>query len=650
MTLQISAIVLVEDHKVMETFPLFIQQCEAVVDEIIVVSSLPYKYSQKEIDQWGVKWMESAGLSRSEALNKAMDQAQGLWILRLDATETLVGQEIYKLQMLANRFEEEGFYFPIEDRSGTNYTVPFETRLFRNRADNRYQGHFVCCLPLDLENKAKLVTTPIFQPGVLECQSRASDIVQGYGENFWLADSMERFHLSVQLANCGLLTEAKRLWEELRMEECLPLRYEGLLYQWSSKALEENGLIKEALDCINNGLKKHPHDVGLYLIKGHLLFLLDEFDAAEELLHHCLQFVSLSDDYVSEPETIRSKAWYALGLISEAKGLIDQAILYYEKSYVLNRNFTDSLYASARLVHARDGEPQLLVLLDQRIDEQGGKHQLLRAHILFEEHLYKEAKDAAESAWRSSLSQRDAAMMVIADSMLMMGSPKDAILSFGKISEQSPLYVLALLRTCLAYWILSDWLKAKEYLTHLQSHPSYPGSPYAAMYMAIHHFLSGEQEAVIDLGEQDFIKIEEEFKNIIRCFLQSNRMDLIEALIPLLENKRYLYTALCELFYEYGQYSYVDRFAFKVLEYDPEHEKMGLLFMRSKKKQKKEYEAAQWLSLYLGHTMTSPQRYIQYIDILREWALTITSMGIRDYPLDESLKRYYQAAKELQLG
>jgi hypothetical protein len=170
------------------------------------------------------------------------------------------------------------------------------------------------------------------------------------------------------------------------------------------------------------------------------------------------------------------------------------------------------------------------------------------------------------------------------------------------------------------------------------------------MYEAIHACLAGERAADLELGEQDFIKIEEEFKTIIHCFLTLKRVDHIEVLLPLFENKRYMYTALGELFYEHGLYSYVDQFAFKVLEHDPEHEKMGLLFLQSKKKQQKDYEAAQWLSLYLGDTMTSPQRYLQYVDILREWSLTIASMGMRDYPLDESLKRCYQAAKELQLG
>lgn len=648
--LQISAIVLLENPIAMETISLFIRQCEAIADEIIVVSLDPINNRQKELEQWGVKWIDTDGLCKSEALNKGIDQAQGLWILRLDATDMLVGQEIYRLQMLANRFEEEGFYFPKPNRSEEKYTVPFETKMFRNRADYRYRGGFACCLPLELENKAELVSAPLFQPSDREYQTTDTDIVQEFNENFCLADSMERFYLSAKLANSGLPTQAIRLWEELRVEECLPLRYGGLVYQWIAQALEENGRVKEALDCINDGLKKHSHDVGLHLIKGHLLFLLNAWDAAEELLHHCLQSASLSGDDVSEPETIRSKASYTLGIISEAKGQIDQAITYYEKSYELDRNFTPPLYATARLVHDREGQPHLLALLDQRIDEQDGKQKLLRANILFAERLYLESKDAAESAWRTSLKQRDAAMMVIANNVLMMGKPMDAILSFVKISEQSPLYVLAVLRTCMTYWILSDWHKAKECIAFLQSRPSYLSSPYVAIYLAIHHCLTGEQEAAMEVGEQAFVKNEEEFKNIVRCFLHLNRKDLIESLFPLFENNRYMYPAVGELLYEYGLYSDADRIACKVLEHDPEHEKMGLLFVQSKKEQKKEYEAAQWLSLHLGETMKSSQRYMQYASILWDWSLTIASMGIRDYPQDESLKRYYQAAKELQLG
>lgn len=645
-TLQISAIALLEDPIEMEAFLLFIRQCEAIADEIIVVSLIPLKNMQKELEQWGVKWIDSEGLCKSEALNRGLDLAKGIWILRLDATETLDTQEIYRLQMLANRFEEECFYFPIPDLLEMKYTVPYETRLFRNRAGYRYRGHFVCCLPLELENKTKLVSVPLFQPTERECKSSDADIVKTIDENIFLLDSMERLYWSVKLANQGLLTEAKRIWEELRMEECLPLRYEGLLYQWIAQALEENGRAKEALDCINVGLKKHPHAVNLHLIKGHLLYLLDEWDAAEELLRYCIQSASLSDEYVPETKTIQGKAWYTLAKISEAKGQIDKAMTYYEKSCECNRNNTVPLFEIARLVHRRDGEEKLLALLDQRIDEQDGKRLLLRANILYSERLYKEARDTAESVWREWLNQRDAAMMVIANSALMMGKPKDAILSFAKIPEQSLLYVPALLRTCLTYWLLSDWHKAKECLALLPSRCS----PLVGIYLAIHHLLSGEQETAIDEGEQVFDEAEEEFKNIIRCFLDLNRMDLIESLFPLFKNNRYMYPAVGELFYEYRQYSYADRFALNVLEHDPEQEKMGLLFFQSKKEQKKEYEAAQWLSRHLGESVAAPNKYMQYVGIIWDWSLTITGMGIRDYPQDESLKRLYQAVKELQLG
>ncbi|MDQ8738634.1 tetratricopeptide repeat protein [Paenibacillus sp. LHD-38] len=654
MAFQLSAIVMVEDQKDMEACPLFIRQCEAIADEIIIVSLIPSQYSQEEVELWGVAWVDCVGLRKSEALNKGMDQAQGFWILSLYATEMLLEQEVYRLQMLANCFEEEGFYFPITDRSETKYTVPFETRLFRKRPEYRYQGHSVCCLPLELESKAKLVSFPLFQAGEQKYQSTDTAIDQGdqlYDANLWLADSMERLHLSVKLANCGLLTEAQRLWEEIRMDEGLPLRYGLLLYQWIAQALEENGRYKEALDCINDCLKSDPHDAGLHLIKGQLLFLLDEWDAAEELLHHYLQAGSLSDHYRSEPTAVRCKAWYSLGMISEAKGQLDQAIAYYAKSYEADRNMTAPLYAAARLIHDRDGEKQLLMRLDQWIYAPNGQQQLLlRANILFAERLYKEAKDAAEIAWRSSITHKDAAMMVIADSLLMMGKPNDAILSFMKISEQSPFYVSAMLRTCLTYWILSDWHKARECLKSLRNRSTYSDSPCAAIYMAIHPFLSGEQAVAVEIGEQAFIKIKEEFNYIIRCFLHLKRNDLMESLLPFFENNSYMYPAAAEWLYEYGQFSYADRFAFKALVHDPENEKMGLLFLQSKKEQKRDFEAAQWLSLHLGETMTSPERYMQYVDILWDWTLTIISMGIRDYPQDESLKRYYQAAKELQSG
>ncbi|CAM4332852.1 hypothetical protein L1N85_17290 [Paenibacillus alkaliterrae] len=649
MTFQLSAIAVVEDQKDMEACPLFIRQCEAIADEIIIVSLIPFQYAQEEIEQWAVTWIDGVGLGKSDALNKGLDQAQGVWILRLDATEKLLEQEIYRLQMLANCFEEEGFCFPITDRSETKYNIPFETKLFRNRPGYRYQGQLVCCLPLELEKKAKLVSFPIFQPGDRKWQSTDPNIDRMLDISLWLTDSMERVHLSIKLANCGLLTEAFCFWEQLRMEEGLPLRYEGLLYQWIAQALEENGRFKEALDCINDILMKHSHDMGLLLIKGNLLFLLDEWDAAEELLHNCLQSEFKSDHYILKPEAVRSKAWYALGMINEAKDLMDQAMVYYEKSYEADRSFTAPLYACARLVHNRHGERQLLALLDQMICEPDGQQQqLLHANILFKERLYKKAKDAAENGWRSSPAQRDAAMMIIADSVLMLGKPNDAILSYTKISEQSTCYDSALLRTCLTYWVLAEWNKAMECLAILHKRHAYEGSSSVIIYMAIHHLLSGEQTAAANVGEQAFIKSEDEFKHIVRCFLHLKRNDLIVSLIPLFEKNVYMYPAAAKLFYEYGQFRYADRFASKVLELDPEHEKMGILFLQSKKEQKKEYEAAQWLSLRLGEMMTSPQRYMQYVDILQDWALTILSMGIRDYPQDESLKRLYQAAKELQ--
>ncbi|MFC4767273.1 tetratricopeptide repeat-containing glycosyltransferase [Effusibacillus consociatus] len=624
MNCQLSLVSLIEKPIDNDSLSMFLEQYRPLVDEVITVSF-------------------TSELSLSDALNRGLEQASGIWILRLDPDEEIADEEKYKIQMLVNRMDQESFHVPCTRHQADPYDVPFELRLFRNRDHYRYQGSTVVRLPLELEKMATLTDLKLIRkeeqepntpPLILEGLKRESDSMS--------TDPFYSFHLSAWLAKSGAMEEAESIWRQLILRSQLPKRYDALVYKWRSRHLHEKGQQAEALDCLAEGLKKHSRYIDLHFLKAKILFRKAEYEAAREIFGHCIRMNSQPGEYAEEPGIGDYQAWFALANVSEETGDIQEAIRHYEKAYEANRRFTKPLYRIAHLVHRHRGGHEIQDVLEKWLSPNNGEHLQLLGDIFYAEGLYRKAQEYSEKACHQ-FPQRDETIFLLANCHLMNGDPENAVFYLTKIPEQSSLYLSALRRACQASWTLEDWLQAEEYLVRMEKRDP---SESAALYRSIHQVLSGGNGELPAWSLPNYQPMEHA-SEIVTCFLFLKKDQLVDRLVPLLEQHSRFYSSVGKLFYLHKRFGLADHFLTLALKHHGASEELVALLAESKREQKRDHEAATLLQSCLGKTVFSAPNYLHYSAILIEWAREAAALGKRRYPADEKMKDFYNRVKEL---
>ncbi len=583
--------------------------------------------------------------SPADDLNESLAKANGFWILRLDPHEELAEEQTYRLQMLANRTDREGYHFPIYPDQVERYHIPFELKLFRNRPHYRYRGKTCPRLPVELETTAELADLQIIQ----HCgrQPKDTDLIldelkmDAASPN---APSLDRLHLSVELARKRLVHESVPIWKELLLKGRLPARYEGFLCKWIAQWLEEKEGPVEASDYVGTGINRHPDNMDLRFLQGQLLMRQGKYEEARAQFEYCLSGGSGLGEYVHEVGVTSFKAQYYLGQVSEMVADIPLALAHYEKAFGMNENFTEPCYRIAHLVHRLGGADQVGESVRKLLDLRKSPHLELLADILFAEQLYPEAKDAAKKAYELRPDKVET-VFLLANCLLMNGEIEDSLYYFQKIAGQHHLYLPSKMRMCQGRWLMEDWDSAATELDELNRLNVSIGR----IYRSVHGALTGQIDEISVMAAIDQSDAADHVTGILNRMLVLNKDGLITRLVEWIAQNPFLYSYAGKMFYLHKRYDLADPFLTLCLPGEEDLERIIGMLSDAKRKQNLAHEAAQLLHSYLGKKVFSMDGRVQYADILVAWARELVLLGKRRHTHNERLSQLNRKIKELSL-
>jgi glycosyltransferase involved in cell wall biosynthesis len=123
------------------SLPRCLESVRGLPDELIVVDTGSSDATPQIAVQHGARVLpfDFRRTDFAAARNYALGQAQGRWILVLDADETLHSESCLRIQTLVAQNDDTGYYFERHNHSAQS-TRDYVVRLFPNRPEYRYKG------------------------------------------------------------------------------------------------------------------------------------------------------------------------------------------------------------------------------------------------------------------------------------------------------------------------------------------------------------------------------------------------------------------------------------------------------------------------------------------------------------------------------
>jgi len=357
-----------------------LESVQAVVDEIIVVDTGSTDSTIHIARHYGANVISFPWTSDfAAARNVGITQAQGTWILVLDADEELDQGSKEQLKLCAMHLQYEGFFLRIHNHTGKEKSSPTATvnpilRMFRNRPEHLFRGiiheQIAASVTKHRPNAAlHLSTVVIHHYGYADHTVIEKDKIQ---RNVTLLeielhrspnDPFQHFNMAVEYMRLG---EHQNALSHIHksMELIVPdTSYGHLLHKYEIRCRYALGEVDEALNCCNQAIVIHPDYTDLFHVKGAILFANRKLQEAKSVLMKAVELGPAPTHYHTETGLGTYLSYNMLGQISEEVGHDLEAITWYTKSALFQPDWVQNSNRILRIMKCSDQEQDIPELL-----------------------------------------------------------------------------------------------------------------------------------------------------------------------------------------------------------------------------------------------------------------------------------------------
>lgn len=303
-----------------------LESVRGVVDEIVVVDTGSRDATPEIAAAFGARvdrfpWADDFAVAR----NRALDLAEGDWILVLDADDALAEDDRPLVRPLTERDDVDGFVFPtlsyLGEAPGTDIIRSPFLRLFRRLPGLRYRGALHELIMTEPEWRIAFAPVRVFHYGYLEGPMRAQDKAR---RNLALAERLVREEPDNPHYLFGLAKEYLRLNAAgqalpliLRARDLMAVRGDAApeLDKAAAACLLRLGRGPEAARLLEAAIPLHPAYTDLVFLQGQAWRQCRRFSEALAAFRRCLGMGEAPLQYPSDVGVGGFRAWTALGLV-----------------------------------------------------------------------------------------------------------------------------------------------------------------------------------------------------------------------------------------------------------------------------------------------------------------------------------------------
>lgn len=467
--------------------PRCLESVKGLVDEIVIVDTGSSDRTIQIAEQAGaIVIHEPWEQNFSKPINRALREAKGEWILRLDGDEELVAEDKGKLRKAITDPRVEGYILSIisllNDHNIIEEEVSSFIRLFRNRPEYVYEGliHEQVILSIykrDPNAVIKSADVRIRHYGYLKEISDAKD--KGKRNREITQEAMKRdpdngflrYYMGVEHRRQNEREQAAVQFAEAmkRLDPKLP--WASRCIQAYTTVLIELGLWAQAMSVVEEGVRLYPDYTDLFYLRGVIHHGQGNYLAAVSDFTKC---IAMGDpvglNYVVSKGIGGYKSYYALGLAYRALEKYEESIAAYEKSYQLFPSRSAPLYELASILLNRQPVPWIQQYLENIMPQPKTEKYPVIADIFLSLRQYEAAeKYVAEMVDHDPNYQF---RYLLGGCYRKRGAYEEAIRQLNEVPASSPYYVEARLHLYACYQYENEPEKAKEVLLPLNQDES----------------------------------------------------------------------------------------------------------------------------------------------------------------------------------
>ncbi|MFC4767275.1 glycosyltransferase [Effusibacillus consociatus] len=464
--------------------PRCLQSVQGLVDEIIVVDTGSTDRTKEIARQAGAIVVDEPWQNDfSKPLNRALREAKGEWILRLDGDEELYQEDKAKLRKLLKNRDTEAYILQIvnlvNDRNLVEEEISSFVRLFRNRPMYRFEGVIheqIVPSILSAHPKAVIRHAPvrikhygylkeISDPKKKEERNRELTLkaIRQDPENGYL-----RYYMGIEYRRQNNREEAVLQFAEA-------MKYLDLAMPWAPRCVQAYAITlmemrrwNEAKSILEKGIGWYPDYTDLVYLRGVVHFEQGENLDAVAAFSKCIRMGDPPETkYVVMKGMGGYKSYYALGQVYEKIGNIQQSLEAYEKSYKMFPQHIQPLYhitghlLQLQPIHAIQQYLEAIMPFPNR-----EKYPVI-ADIFLSLRQYE-----ATEKYIKELQEDDPSFQfryLLGGCYRKRGQYREAIQVLQQVPVTSPFYVEAQLQLCAANMYLNERDQAAEIMHNLNA-------------------------------------------------------------------------------------------------------------------------------------------------------------------------------------
>jgi tetratricopeptide (TPR) repeat protein len=288
-----------------ERLPRALDSVQRIADEVVVVDTGSCDDTVNIARSMGAKVITSRWQNDfSQARNVSLTNAQGEWILCLDADEYVPPQSESKI-LAAIRDKADAYFVRIEstvDSAAGRVFVNFLPRLFRNLDGVHFQGRVHELVSPSLEKLGARISASdivlkhsgyhISEANEMEKARRNADLLlEELASN--PEDALSLFHLGEAYSMLQQYEDAVSSYEKALRAGGLTPEIESVVYQNRGSALVKLRRYDDAIANLRHALEISPRLISVHLVLASALFGMKKFDRAEKEI---LTYISRSEE------------------------------------------------------------------------------------------------------------------------------------------------------------------------------------------------------------------------------------------------------------------------------------------------------------------------------------------------------------------